>query len=199
MNTTNFNQKTNDPIFKKHVLTSIAYMIFSILVLTVGVNYVNDQTSHTQAITMKEQRAQEASASAGKAKVEGRANAQKIVDMARPELKIATVLDSQGETVALGDNAKVHYTGKLEDGTKFDSSYDRNEPFVVENVGAAQVIQGWNAALVGMKKGAKYTVTIPSKYGYGEQGSGEKIKPGATLVFDMEIVDIDKTNNPYKN
>jgi FKBP-type peptidyl-prolyl cis-trans isomerase len=199
MNTTNFTQKMKEPIFKKHVLTSIAYMIFSILVLTLGVNYINDQTSHTQAITMKEQRAQEASASAGKAKTDARANAQKIVDTARPELKIVTVQDSQGEAVALGDNAKVHYTGKLEDGTKFDSSYDRNEPFVVENVGAAQVIQGWNASLVGMKKGAKYSVTIPSKYAYGEQGSEPKIKPNATLIFDIEIVDIDKINNPYKN
>ena len=77
----------------------------------------------------------------------------------------------------------------LEDGTKFDSSYDRGEPFSFQ-IGLRQVIKGWETGIVGMKVGGKRTLIIPPELGYGERGAGELIPPNSTLVFDIEIIDI---------
>ena len=92
----------------------------------------------------------------------------------------------------------VHYIGKLEDGTVFDSSLTRGEPFALQNIGGAQVIQGWNAGIIGMKKTGKYNLFIPSEFAYGKQGSGDKIKPDSNLNFEIEVLDIDKNANVYK-
>ncbi len=82
----------------------------------------------------------------------------------------------------------VHYTGWLEAGTKFDSSYDGGAPFTV-TVGVGQVIAGWDEGLQGMKEGGKRQLVIPAELGYGAAGSGQ-IPPGATLIFDVEIVEV---------
>lgn len=93
-----------------------------------------------------------------------------------------------------GDMVYVHYTGKTTDGKKFDSSLDRGQPFVF-TLGAGMVIKGWDEGVLGMKKGDKKTLTISSDKAYGSQGvpdgqGGYIIEPNATLVFDVELVDI---------
>ncbi len=93
-----------------------------------------------------------------------------------------------GAEPASGDTISVHYTGRLEDGTEFDSS-EGGEPiqFVL---GAGQVIQGWDLGFEGMKVGGKRELTIPPDLGYGEQGSPPTIPPNSTLIFDVELVDV---------
>ena len=87
-----------------------------------------------------------------------------------------------------GQTVKVHYAGTTIDGKEFDSSYKRNQPFEVVLPG--QVIKGWQEALKLMPKGSKWQVFIPENLAYGERGAGNSIKPYATLIFEMEILDI---------
>ncbi|QQR77509.1 MAG: FKBP-type peptidyl-prolyl cis-trans isomerase [Candidatus Moraniibacteriota bacterium] len=106
------------------------------------------------------------------------------------ELKIETTQEGTGERVVKsGDTISVHYTGRLTDGTKFDSSVDRGTPFTF-TIGAGQVIKGWDEGLLGMKVGEKRTLTIPADKGYGATGAGGVIPPNATLVFETELVSI---------
>lgn len=88
-----------------------------------------------------------------------------------------------------GDIIVVHYTGMLENGTKFDSSLDRGQPFEFK-LGAGQVIAGWEEGLVGMKIGEKKILTIPPEKGYGKNGYPPVIPPNATLIFDVELLAI---------
>jgi len=104
------------------------------------------------------------------------------------DLSIEDLQKGSGSEVKNGDTIKVHYTGTLLDGTKFDSSYDREEPFEF-TVGTGSVIQGWDQGLLGMKEGGKRKLTIPSSMGYGETGSGS-IPPNAGLVFEVELIEI---------
>lgn len=105
------------------------------------------------------------------------------------ELKIEDISVGTGEEVKSGDMVKVHYTGTLLDGTKFDSSLDRGEPFEF-TVGAGQVIAGWEQGLLGMKVGGKRKLSIPSTMGYGETGSPPAIPANAGLVFEIELIEI---------
>lgn len=101
-----------------------------------------------------------------------------------------------GREAEPGFNVTVHYTGWLYDekavghkGKKFDSSLDRKEPFKFD-LGAGQVIQGWDEGFAGMKIGGKRTLVIPSEMGYGARGAGGVIPPNATLVFDVELLEV---------
>lgn len=106
------------------------------------------------------------------------------------ELGIKTTKEGTGDRIVnSGDTISAHYTGKLEDGTKFDSSVDRGTPFTF-TIGQGQVIQGWEQGLLGMKVGEKRTLTIPSELGYGARGAGNAIPPNATLIFDIELMSI---------
>jgi len=101
----------------------------------------------------------------------------------------------QDEVIGTGAEAKagqhitVHYSGTLTNGTKFDSSYDRGQPFEF-NLGAGEVIRGWDEGFAGMKVGGKRKLTIPSELGYGAQGAGGVIPPNATLIFEVELLGV---------
>ncbi len=94
-----------------------------------------------------------------------------------------------GPAAKAGDIVSVHYTGKLTDGKKFDSSLDRGQPFQFA-LGQGQVIKGWDEGIALMKKGGKAILTIPPELGYGARGAGGVIPPNATLVFEVELVNI---------
>jgi FKBP-type peptidyl-prolyl cis-trans isomerase len=96
-----------------------------------------------------------------------------------------------GAPATPGRTVKVHYTGWLSSGEKFDSSVDRGEPFSFP-LGEGQVIKGWDEGVVGMKAGGKRQLRIPPDLGYGAQGAGTSIPPNATLIFDVELLDLSK-------
>lgn len=105
------------------------------------------------------------------------------------ELKIEDLVVGTGAEAVSGKLISVHYTGTLTNGTKFDSSKDRGEPFEF-TLGAGQVIQGWDKGFAGMKVGGKRKLTIPSEMGYGAQGAGGVIPPNATLIFEVELLGV---------
>ena len=94
-----------------------------------------------------------------------------------------------GAEALTGKTVVVHYTGWLTDGTKFDSSKDRNQPFSFP-LGGGRVIKGWDEGVAGMKVGGKRTLTIPPDLGYGARGAGGVIPPNATLKFEVELLDV---------
>jgi FKBP-type peptidyl-prolyl cis-trans isomerase FkpA len=94
-----------------------------------------------------------------------------------------------GTEAQAGKTVSVHYTGWLLDGTKFDSSKDRNQPFSFP-LGSGQVIKGWDEGVAGMKVGGKRTLVIPPDLGYGARGAGGVIPPNATLKFEVELLDV---------
>ena len=106
-------------------------------------------------------------------------------------LKYVDVVVGKGAAPTAGKQVKVHYTGTLENGKKFDSSVDRNEPFSF-TIGVGQVIPGWDQGVMTMKVGGKRKLIIPAKLGYGARGAGGVIPPNATLLFDVELLDVAK-------
>ncbi len=105
------------------------------------------------------------------------------------ELKIEDLKKGTGPEVKEGDTVVMHYTGWLEDGTKFDSSYDRDEAFEVQ-IGAGYVIKGWDLGIPGMQVNGKRKLTIPHELGYGKYGVDPLIPGFATLIFEVELIKI---------
>ncbi len=105
------------------------------------------------------------------------------------EMKIETLQEGSGDAVKSGDTITVNYVGTLENGTKFDSSIDRGQPFQF-TPGQNSVIQGWELGVIGMKVGEKRKLTIPPELAYGSQGAGGVIPPNATLTFEIDLLSI---------
>jgi len=105
-------------------------------------------------------------------------------------LKIEEIAEGSGDTATAGMTVTVHYTGWLENGSKFDSSHDRDDPFSFK-LGRGMVIRGWDEGVAGMKVGGKRKLTIPAHLGYGSTGAGGVIPPNATLVFEVELLNVD--------
>jgi FKBP-type peptidyl-prolyl cis-trans isomerase FkpA len=104
-------------------------------------------------------------------------------------LQIERLAEGTGATPKTGDRVTVHYTGWLTDGSKFDSSVDRGQPFVF-TIGRGQVIGGWDQGVATMKVGDKVRLTIPPELGYGARGAGGVIPPNATLIFEVELLGV---------
>lgn len=104
--------------------------------------------------------------------------------MKKEDTKVGT-----GAEAVTGSTVSVHYTGWLTDGTKFDSSKDRGQPFSFQ-IGSGQVIKGWDQGVTGMKVGGIRKLTIPPELGYGARGAGGVIPPNATLVFEVELLGV---------
>lgn len=104
------------------------------------------------------------------------------------KVTIEDITEGTGAEVKSGDTVVIHYMGTLEDGTQFDSSYDRGEPYTTQ-IGTGAVIQGWDQGVPGMKIGGKRKLTIPSELGYGQAGSGD-IPPNSNLIFELELLEI---------
>lgn len=106
------------------------------------------------------------------------------------ELKVEDLVVGTGAEAVSGKRVTVNYSGTLIDGTKFDSSYDRGTPFSF-NLGAGEVIKGWDLGVAGMKVGGKRKLTIPPQFGYGASGAGSIIPPNATLIFEVELLKVE--------
>jgi len=118
------------------------------------------------------------------------AGTQQNAAPAASDLKIENIKVGAGTEAVAGKQVTVHYTGTLTDGKKFDSSVDRGQPFKFQ-LGAGQVIQGWDKGVAGMKIGGKRKLTIPPALGYGARGAGNVIPPDATLLFEVELLRVD--------
>ncbi|PAN26886.1 hypothetical protein PAHAL_5G044800 [Panicum hallii] len=126
------------------------------------------------------------------------ASAKKSRDVTELQIGVKYKPESCTLLAHKGDKIKVHYRGTLTDGSVFDSSYDRGDPFEF-TLGNGQVIKGWDQGLLGMCVGEKRKLKIPAKMGYGERGSPPKIPGGATLIFDTELIAVNgKTSGDAK-
>ena len=107
------------------------------------------------------------------------------------DLKIEIIAEGNGATASTGNRVSVHYKGALPNGDVFDASEPRGKPFSFE-IGAGQVISGWEQGVLGMKVGEVRKLTIPPELGYGDRGVGNAIPPNATLIFEIELIDVSK-------
>ena len=105
------------------------------------------------------------------------------------ELEIIDLKVGEGKEAVKGALITTHYTGWLEDGTKFDSSHDRGQPFQCV-IGTGRVIKGWDQGLVGMKVGGKRKLFVPAHLAYGERQMGAVIKPNSNLIFEIELLEV---------
>lgn len=151
---------------KKILIIFLAFILFAVIIILTQNNKINKDTD-----SMLDN------------------NDEQVSQIEDSELKIEILNEGEGEAVKNGDNVSVHYVGTLEDGTKFDSSIDRGVPFDF-NLGAGQVIKGWDLGVLGMKIGEKRKLIISSSLAYGENGIPGAIPPNATLIFEVELLEI---------
>ncbi len=169
-------------------------LIGLIVVVVIVLGYMLLSSKSAVAPATKDETSKTVSQETNKSAADNQAQPQVAVNSINDKkamgLEIKTTKEGKGDRVVKsGDIIEVHYTGKLTDGTKFDSSVDRGTPFEFQ-IGQGMVIQGWEQGLLGMKVSEKRTLTIPSELGYGARGAGATIPPNATLIFDVELISV---------
>jgi len=158
---------------KKLNLTII--LVIVLIIIIAAIYLFSQQNKMTQPINQNQQPEQQNPQTSSSYEIEG--------------MKVEILKEGTGEAAKTGDTVSVHYVGTLENGTKFDSSIDRGEPFSF-TLGENRVIQGWELGVLGMKVGEKRKLTIPSDLAYGNQAVGGVIPANATLVFEVELMGI---------
>ena len=158
----------------------------TVFTLNKAEDYFTEKQKADKAI--REEKLYGANRDAGKKFLEENAQKEGVITLPSG-LQYKVLVKGEGEVPTRSDKVKVHYEGRLLDGTVFDSSYKRNEP---SEFTPSQVIKGWTEALTMMPVGSKWQLYIPYELAYGERGAGEDIKPYSTLIFDVELLDIVK-------
>ena len=156
----------------KKSINIIIFIVLGIAVISIGMWYNGKVSNENQAVATEQGMAAK------------QAQSQIMENLKTEDLVVGTGAEAKN-----GDTVSVNYVGTLDNGTKFDSSYDRNQPFSFL-LGAGQVIKGWDMGVLGMKVGGKRTLTIPSELGYGASGAGGVIPPNATLHFTVELLSV---------
>ncbi|MDD5076898.1 MAG: FKBP-type peptidyl-prolyl cis-trans isomerase [Sphaerochaetaceae bacterium] len=157
---------------EKNLATILSVIILVIAILAIGVYFFNQNTKN-QETNMNQQNQEELN------------NQTQTTE----EMKIEIIKEGEGEEVKSGDQITVNYVGMLEDGTIFDSSIERGQPFPF-TIGIGGVIQGWEIGVIGMKVGETRKLTIPSQLAYGERGVSGVIPPNSTLIFEINLLKI---------
>lgn len=184
------NKAIEEKTFKKQYLFVIIFLIVLVAVLAIIILTSKQnrnsvlQSSNPSAIILDETTSTEKT-NVPSEEVSDNTKMDKVT-----ELQIVDEKVGNGEEATVGKTVTVNYVGTLIDGTKFDSSYDRNQPFSF-TLGVGQVIEGWDKGVLGMKVGGKRKLTIPSSLGYGDSGIPGVIPGGATLVFEVELLKVE--------
>lgn len=170
------------PMGGRWMRVSLAALLAVTLVFVAGCSQGSETTPQT---TQPSEQQQDGTGSADTSATQDTTPAAEEVT----ELKIEDLVVGTGAEAKTGNTVSVHYTGWLTDGTKFDSSVDRGQPFQF-TIGQGRVIRGWDEGVPGMKVGGKRKLTIPPDMGYGANGSPPVIPPNATLVFEVELLGV---------
>jgi len=170
----------------REILVSFGVLVVCVLVLAFA--QVVDQGKQSSAIASPMSATSTESETLIALSLEDVAN-KEDVKTTESGLRYVDIQKGEGEMPQQGDTVVVHYTGSLADGTKFDSSRDRDRPFSFK-LGKGQVIKGWEEGIATMRVGGRRQLIIPPELGYGQRGAGGVIPPNATLIFDVELLRI---------
>lgn len=169
----------------KAILLSVGFMLVCVVVLVLAKVGAKQDTS--VAVSLTQTTPASTTVNENNTLIASKTMADEKVVTTPSGLKYVEIVEGTGDTPKTGQKVTVHYIGTLEDGTKFDSSGDRDRPFDFK-LGAGQVIKGWDEGLSTMKVGGRRKLIIPPGLGYGARGAGGVIPPNATLVFDVELL-----------
>ncbi len=165
----------------------IIFIIIAVAVIAGGVWYSNQMSGDQTVVGQADQSGINQTSTA--ANITTNPITNNPTTMNTDQLQIKDITVGTGAVAQNGQKVTVNYVGTLDNGTKFDSSYDRNQPFSFL-LGAGQVIKGWDQGVLGMKVGGKRELVIPASLGYGAQGAGGVIPPNATLHFTVELLKV---------
>ncbi|MDP5338961.1 MAG: FKBP-type peptidyl-prolyl cis-trans isomerase [Nodularia sp. (in: cyanobacteria)] len=172
----------------KSILLSVGFMLVCVVVLVLA--QVGNNVNSATAANLTETTPAPTSVTKNQTLIASNTMSSDANVVTNPSgLKYIELEEGTGAIPKPGQKVVVHYTGTLEDGTKFDSSRDRGKPFEF-NIGIGQVIKGWDEGLSTMKVGGRRQLIIPSELGYGSRGAGGAIPPNATLLFDVELLGV---------